>query len=721
MTYKSKVVVEADSRQVRKASTDLKGLARDADKAENSTKKVSKSFGKLALVAGAAGAAIAGLGIRAVIKNTIAQQNAVAQLNSSLQSTGRYTDEASKALQAHAAALQATSTFGDDAIITAQSMLLTFKQLGGEVLPRTTQAVLDMSTKMGTDLKSSAIQLGKALNDPVTGLSALSRVGVTFSESQKDVIKNLVETGKLAEAQALILDELESEFGGAAKAARDTLGGALKAVSNNFGDLLEVSGDDSSGVVGSMNDLADLLADPDVKEGFQTLAQGALDFTQAIVGAIPVIGFLKDEIKQLFGIIDNDDFVRRDEEIADLEEQLADARKAGAAWWRDEKNIYTQRARSLEIEIAKKKESLEADRLAAAERSKAGQGGPTAAAGVAGTVAPVDTPDDGGGESDEARKARIKAEAEATRDRARATEELRKSLNEYASDLGGPVVAAEIAYQEQLREINAIENTLLETGELTKQQQEDLLAAREMAKEQRDLELETIQAEIDARNAQMTAAEQVLANIEFETSLIGLSNSEREKRIALMYAGVDAASEEGKAIIENMDLLQKSRAETTAYENIANSFADAGTRAFGQWIDGTESLGDAFSKMAKQMLKEMAMLIIKQAILSAFGMGGGTNGGFSWAAAFGGQRAAGGPVDAGKAYLVGEEGPEIIVPGSNSTVLSNDQVMQSGNNQVTVNIDARESDDPAKLLAMVPLIQAQVEQSIFLKQTRGYI
>lgn len=721
MTYKTKVVVEADSRQVRKASDDLKKLDRDAEKAERSTNKVSKSFKKMALVATAVGAGLAALGIRAVIKNTIAQQNAVAKLNAVLRSTGRFTDEASQALQAHASALQQTSTFGDDAILSAQSLLLTFKQLGGEVLPRTTQAVLDMSTVMGTDLKSSAIQLGKALNDPKANLTALSRAGVTFSDAQKDVIYNLVETGKTAEAQKIILDELESQFGGAAKAARDTLGGALQAVSNNFGDLLEVSGDDSSGVVGAMNDLADLLADPDVKEGFQTLAQGALDFTQAIVGAVPVIGFLKDEIKQLFGIIDNDDFVRRDEEIADLEAQLEDARKAGARWWRDEKNIYTQRARSLEIEIELKKAALEADRLAAAERSKAGQGGPTAAAGVAGTVAPVETPDAGGGESDEQAKARIKAQAEATRDRARASEELRKTLNEYASDLGGPVVAAEIAYQEQLREINDIKNTLLQTGELTKQQEDDLQAARDAALETRNRELETIKAEQEAKNAELTQAEQVLAQIEAETSLIGLSNAEREKRIALMYAGVEASSEEGKAILAAMELMQQKQEQVSIFENVANDFANAGASIFGQWIDGTESLGDAFSKMAKQMLKEMAMLIVKQAILAAFGQGGGAGGSFSWGAVFGGGKAAGGPVDGGKAYLVGEDGPEIIIPRSNSTVIPNDQVMQSGTNNVTVNIDARESDNPAKMLAMVPLIQSQVEQSIFLKQTRGYI
>ncbi|GAG01423.1 unnamed protein product, partial [marine sediment metagenome] len=253
---------------------------------------------------------------------TIAQDEAIAQLNASLKSTGRFTEQASQELQDYASALQQTSTFGDEAIITAQSLLLTFKQLGGDILKRTTQAVVDLSTKMGTDLKSSAIQLGKALNDPTTGLSMLTRVGITFSDSQKEVIKNLQKTGDLAGAQAVILEELESQFGGAAAAARDTLGGALKAVSNNFGDLLELTGDNSSGLTGALNDLADTLARPEVKEGFQTLATEAVNLLTTITQLPGAFGFLTDEVKQFFGVIDLADTVRWDEELQGVDEQL---------------------------------------------------------------------------------------------------------------------------------------------------------------------------------------------------------------------------------------------------------------------------------------------------------------------------------------------------------------------------------------------------------------
>jgi|GEM_PF-6851833 len=116
----------------------------------------------------------------------------------------------------------------DDVILSGTNMLLTFTNIGSTVFPQANQAMLDMAVAMnhgslsGLDLKDTAIQLGKALNDPVQGISALSRVGVTFTDQQKAQIKAMVDAGNTAGAQTLILNELEREFGGAAKAAGDT-------------------------------------------------------------------------------------------------------------------------------------------------------------------------------------------------------------------------------------------------------------------------------------------------------------------------------------------------------------------------------------------------------------------------------------------------------------------------------------------------------------------
>jgi hypothetical protein len=96
-----------------------------------------------------------------------------------------------------------------------------------------------MSTAMKMDGKSAAIQLGKALNDPKIGLTMLGRSGVTFSESQKKLINSLVDTNQLAKAQAIILREINSEFGGSAEAARKAGLGPWQAFMNAMYDHME--------------------------------------------------------------------------------------------------------------------------------------------------------------------------------------------------------------------------------------------------------------------------------------------------------------------------------------------------------------------------------------------------------------------------------------------------------------------------------------------------
>ena len=200
-----------------------------------------------------------------------------------------------------------------------------------------------------------------------------------------------------------------------------------------------------------------------------------------------------------------------------------------------------------------------------------------------------------------------------------------------------------------------------------------LLDLEEAALITRDQKIEQLKQEAEAQAALLTPTEQMIEDIRFEAELIGLSNIEREKRIALMQAGVEAGSAEAMAIEAEIDNLYKLGDAYAIQQYAAESFADAGARAFGSWLDGTESLGDAFTNMAKQMLKEMTMLIIKQAILAAMGQGGGAGGGFSFASAFAG-RASGGPVSAGTPYMVGETGRELFIPDRPGKIVPNNQL-----------------------------------------------
>jgi hypothetical protein len=99
-----------------------------------------------------------------------------------------------------------------------------------------------MSAALGQDLQGSIIMIGKALNDPIQGVTALRRVGVSFTQSQMEMIQSLVDSNQTLEAQKLILGELQTEFGGAAEAMGDTFTGQVNKLKVAFGNLGEAIG-----------------------------------------------------------------------------------------------------------------------------------------------------------------------------------------------------------------------------------------------------------------------------------------------------------------------------------------------------------------------------------------------------------------------------------------------------------------------------------------------
>src|SRR6266542_726237 len=122
-------------------------------------------------------------------------------------------------------------------------MLLTFTNIrnetgkGNDIFTQSTKTLIDMATALGQDIPKSAIQMGKALNDPIKGMTALRRVGVTFTEQQTDQVKAMVKSGNLLGAQKLILRELTSEFGGSA-AAQATSSGKMRVAMDNLAESI---------------------------------------------------------------------------------------------------------------------------------------------------------------------------------------------------------------------------------------------------------------------------------------------------------------------------------------------------------------------------------------------------------------------------------------------------------------------------------------------------
>jgi len=185
------------------------------------------------------------LGIMAAqsVKAFDEQQKAIAQVEAGLASTANQVGYTSEQLQKMAADLQTKTLFGDEEILKdATAQLLTFTNISGDQFSRVQSVALDLATRLDGDLKSASIQLGKALNDPVANLTALSRAGIQFSADQKEVIKSLAESGQLAEAQTLILAELEKQYGGSAEAAAQAGMGPFKQLQNSIGDVTEEFG-----------------------------------------------------------------------------------------------------------------------------------------------------------------------------------------------------------------------------------------------------------------------------------------------------------------------------------------------------------------------------------------------------------------------------------------------------------------------------------------------
>ena len=123
------------------------------------------------------------------IKGALDAEKAEKKLETVLKSTGEAAGLTKDELVDMAKALQAVTTYEDDVIMGAEHLLLTFTNIGKEVFPEALETVLNMSQAMGTDLKGASIQLGKALQDPILGATALRRVGVNLSQSMMEQIK----------------------------------------------------------------------------------------------------------------------------------------------------------------------------------------------------------------------------------------------------------------------------------------------------------------------------------------------------------------------------------------------------------------------------------------------------------------------------------------------------------------------------------------------------
>jgi hypothetical protein len=236
------IISEFQDKGIKRAIAEFKQLETTGKKAQFALKK-------------AALPAVAALGALAVMaKGTLAAGEAaatsnarIAQINESMGLFGATTDIVNKRIIDYANATARATGVDQNQIKLAQAKLLTFGELAisadeaGGAFDRATKAAIDMGAAGFGTAEMNAVQLGKALNDPIKGVAALAKSGVTFTEQEKEKIKTLVESNKLLEAQDMVLKAIEMQVGGTAEATAndsDKMKVAFSQLSESVGLIL---------------------------------------------------------------------------------------------------------------------------------------------------------------------------------------------------------------------------------------------------------------------------------------------------------------------------------------------------------------------------------------------------------------------------------------------------------------------------------------------------
>lgn len=248
MVVAASLEVKVSAQGVSEAKASLSSMGESMSSASEGMKGMLKnalSFAAGQLVFNTVGTALGFLKdqIGGVMQESMDAAAELAQTNAVLKSTHDVSGMTTQSILDMAASFSHLTMFTDDQIQTGENLLLTFTNIGKDTFPMATEAMLNLSQAMGEDTTSAALQLGKALNDPLTGMTALQRVGVTFSQSQKDAIKAMMDTNNIAGAQGIILKELQREFGGSAEAAGKTFPGQLKILQQSMDDVKQKIGD----------------------------------------------------------------------------------------------------------------------------------------------------------------------------------------------------------------------------------------------------------------------------------------------------------------------------------------------------------------------------------------------------------------------------------------------------------------------------------------------
>lgn len=710
------------SKNVKKLDSETKSLAnRLKDLGRTDLKNITSLFsdktvrnvkmmgGALAIV-GAAGA-----GAMAVfIRNTIEGEKSLALLNSALASTEHAAGYTSDQLVRMSKEFSNKSTFGTDEIIEATSRMLTYTDIVGEQFPMAMQASIDWATRYGVSVSQAAETIGKALQEPSRAASALSDQGFTFTKEFVEHLKVLEQSGRLAEAQSLMYDELKGSIEGTAEAMRNTFSGAVKGLKNAFADAMRGSNGSLDGITESINNLTDTLNDPKVQEGLVKLADRIIKIADATIKVTSELPEFADWVRWIAtGTANTNNLYQLTEQLADYEQKLRDIEKAYTDLGQ---NIASHGSDSdLDYWIGLKNEILYTEsaiaKLTSAFKSKPKT--PTS-----GSTTPTFTPTP-------------KVDNSAQRERNKLDQEYTRILKSLEPSLD--------TYTKAFLDIN----TLYATGKLDVERYHEALtkiadaeAAEKAAQLKQKMEEQKKAADdMLLRGNQMI--QQAALQLQYETEMSAIINDgivpgsdewinkvlELNEQYRITQLILDGYSEAQAKQIANQEMLAERQRELNGQ---AMKQTDAYTDAL---ITAGKHIGNAFSQMMagqkvnfKNMIHQMAVDLAKSQLMKVLSQLGSSMGG-GWGAMFsaiGGAMANGGAFSngvqmfanggvvngitpfgmaGGKLGIMGEAGPEAIMPlkrGSDGKLGVAASGGGSSNISIVNNVTINGSDDPVE-------------------------
>lgn len=706
------------------------------------TSGIGGLVGGFGALSGALTALAAGGALKGVMDTFGAYQADILALEQGLKNLGRSAPSSLESLKQLASDLGEQTLFNEEDFNKGFGLLTSFGNIAVEQYGRVAMAASDVAQISGTDVQAAMMQLAKALNAPSQGVSALARSGIQFTDAQKDVIKELENTGRIAEAQQLIFKELEKQYGGASVAAAGGFAGALDTMGEKLYDVQKAMGpmieDALKPFVAVITEGADVLGN-ELLPAINNLPSPVKTFAASLVGLTAGFVALKFAMQGVMAIASSAAFASLlaagpwialaagitaaavalgsyRTEAQKLSQSVGAAARGGAA---ADLAVAERRALVLEKQISDA-EKAQAGRSGGAgggrrgggQRSAAGTGlaatraelarlrqdiaaGRKAAAAATAPKPPaVTTPvPDGAGKADKAAERAAKAAAKAAE---KAAEEARKERERVAGVIRDRMAEAEIMKlkSEQQDRIAAAERA-----------GDQMLAAR-LRGQERELEIQYQYAQELMRENDLEAQKAIIYQ-----GQVALVANQREIERELNRLAFEAQQK----LLEGLDIqTEKQRDVQTAMERqaevaegIANTLGQGMASAFDGLITGAENWGESLRQIAAGALNDIArqlirIYVIEQAISAIKGFLSPISGSALTKAASNltgtgalataipgfvvGARADGGPVMGGSPYLVGERGPELFVPGRTGMIVPNNQISSGAN--ITVNVDA---------------------------------